>query len=98
MNLIMLSLNAGLVVSEKGSPDTKLSPPSSSAAMLSTVTHSGLSGLPTESSTSCAGRGAIPATRGPKISMLVRRGRSILGWPYHGWDRVHMSETVVYPL
>jgi len=32
-------LNPGLVVSEKGSPDTKLSPPSSSAAMLSTVTH-----------------------------------------------------------
>jgi hypothetical protein len=34
-----LALNALLVVSEKGSPDTKLSPPSSSAAMLSTVTH-----------------------------------------------------------
>ncbi len=39
MNPITLALNTGLVVSEKGSPDTKLSPPSSSAAMLSTVTH-----------------------------------------------------------
>src|SRR5438132_10724367 len=39
MSPITLALNAGVVVSEKGSPDTKLSPPSSSAAMLSTVTH-----------------------------------------------------------
>src|SRR5215218_4720039 len=39
MKPITLVLNAGLVVSEKGSPDTKLSPPSSCAAMLSTVTH-----------------------------------------------------------
>jgi hypothetical protein len=39
MNLIMLALNALVSVSEKGSPYTKLSPPSSSAAMLSTVTH-----------------------------------------------------------
>ena len=39
MNPITLALNAGSVVSEKGSPDTKLRPPSSSAAMLSTVTH-----------------------------------------------------------
>jgi len=39
INPIMLALNAGLLFSEKGSPDTKLSPPSSSAAMLSTVTH-----------------------------------------------------------
>ncbi|MEV6036588.1 hypothetical protein AB0L65_35925 [Nonomuraea sp. NPDC052116] len=36
---ITLALHALLVVSEKGSPDTKLSPPSSSAAMLSTVAH-----------------------------------------------------------
>jgi hypothetical protein len=39
MNPITLALNALVSVSEKGSPDTKLSPPSSSAAMLSTVTH-----------------------------------------------------------
>src|SRR4029450_11200082 len=39
MNPITLALKALLVVSEKGSPDTKLRPPSSSAAMLSTVTH-----------------------------------------------------------
>jgi hypothetical protein len=30
--------------------------------------------------------------------MLVRRGRSILGRRHQGWDRGHMSETVVYPL
>lgn len=35
----MLALNALLVLSGEGSPDTKLSLPSSSAAMLSTVTH-----------------------------------------------------------
>ena len=39
MNPITLALNGLVSVSENGSPDTKLSPPSSSAAMLSTVTH-----------------------------------------------------------
>src|SRR4029453_6908110 len=39
MNPITLALYAGLVFSENGSTVTKLSPPSSSAAMLSTVTH-----------------------------------------------------------
>src|SRR4051812_49976288 len=39
MNSMTVALNAGSDFSEKGSTDTKLSPPSSSAAMLSTVTH-----------------------------------------------------------
>ncbi len=39
MNPITLALNAASVVSDKGSPDTKLRPPSSSSAMVSTVTH-----------------------------------------------------------
>src|SRR5690554_1072194 len=39
MNSITLVLNGVVSVSESGSPDTKLRPPSTSAAMLSTVTH-----------------------------------------------------------